>query len=187
MIKLINQTITLSKEVQVKVTLHAKQFADSRVYLDSSQSVKDKIQRDAYSGKLAEFAVYERLTDLGYNCSEPDLEIYPQKDRTWKPDLRLTVGKETRNVHVKCSPNKSKSWVFQADFAGRYDKEIFDNQNKTDIIYLTETTFDVNIIIYCIMDIQQALALMKLPRLRKLYGNKLCIYKEDIKLNETRS
>lgn len=180
MLLIIDETVELSKEDVEKCKTHATEFADSRIYKDSLQVNTEKIKLDAFNGKLAEFAVYRRLLLNGFNCLPPDTNIYSENNRSWKHDLEAKLeAKPSIKISVKSCDKNSHSWVFQADFSGRYDKSIFDC-SENHIIYLTEILSDNLVNIFAALSAKKAIGLMRLPRLRRLFGLKLCIYKSDL-------
>lgn len=129
MIQVINKLITIDKQYIEFCTKHATEFAASRIYQDSFQNSFDKIKLDSFVGKIGEFGVYFYLRSIGYSVNLPDISIYQRSDRNWNCDLVAKNKYFTNNVHVKSCVIDSSSWTFQADFSGRYDKEIFDCRN----------------------------------------------------------
>lgn len=178
-VKLINLEIEVPQNYIKKIELHSEEFLKSRNYQDSSQFDKDKIRKDAYLGKLAEFAVWMKLKKE-FECTEPDLTTLEKWSRSWEPDLTAKTKNKTYHISVKSCNFPMESWIFQANFTGRYDHSIFDCKDENHLIYLTQTLSNTNVNLYAVITSNKAIELMRLPRLRKLYGQKLCIYKEDV-------
>src|SRR5262245_25836486 len=134
LVQIINEPLVLSNQIVKRVTEHSEKYAKTHIYNDSFQNNRDKIKHDSYNGKLAEFAVYNRIIEKGFECTKPDLNIYDIDKRSWEHDLVVKANGLQYNIHVKSCDARWGSWVFQADFGGRYDKHIFDNRGKTDLI-----------------------------------------------------
>ena len=108
--------ITLSQEVYDR----CKQFADKRiagsasVYAYRGESNKAKMVEDCIIGTLGEFAAFEYLKLKGILVSEPDLNIYENKKKSFAEDLHNDLVK----IHVKSQSEKSfkrygSSWLLQ--------------------------------------------------------------------------
>lgn len=97
-----------------------KNFANKRIegssylYAYRGESSKNKMIDDCVIGTLGEWAAYYYLKNKGIKVSEPDMNIYPARRKTFNADL---FNKELR-VHVKSQSDKSfkyygASWLLQ--------------------------------------------------------------------------
>lgn len=94
-------------------------------------------EEDIISGAMAEFACYYYLKERGLEISEPDLNIYDAKDKSYSADL--VSGK--KKFHVKSQTKRSQrrygnSWLLQ-----RYDKIV---QKPLQGHYLMLCTTDID-------------------------------------------
>ena len=72
-----------------------------------------KFKADIYIGKMAEFAVYNFISQQGKSVTFPDIEIYQGGKKSFNADL--TVNNETP-IHVKScmeTHGYDNSWLFQ--------------------------------------------------------------------------
>ena len=82
------------------------------MYASRGQSDSMKTMMDRYYGKIAEWGVHDYLTRLGKHPTEPDMEIYDVKDKSFDADLQT----HDLDFHVKCcKETENPSWVFQRD------------------------------------------------------------------------
>lgn len=108
--------IIINKDTQKKCGDFAQRrlFGSHTLYKKRGENDLAKIRQDIYCGALAEFAVYNYLQMDNLDCSEPDLQIYASKAKSYAPDL-VAGGK---NIHVKSQSQESAdrwglSWTFQ--------------------------------------------------------------------------
>ena len=108
--------IIISKDTVKKCADFAEKriVGSSKLYKARGEKWVEKIKSDIYNGALGEFGAYLHFINMGLLCSEPDLEIYEQKSKSYAPDLILGDMK----LHVKSQSNDSAakhglSWTFQ--------------------------------------------------------------------------
>ena len=66
-------------------------------YSKRGQNNEQKRQKDAFVGKLGEYAVYNSLKGKIPNIVEPDVQVYAAKQKSWDFDLKG----DGVNLHVK--------------------------------------------------------------------------------------
>ena len=139
-------------------------------YARRNQVNLEKIKKDIYQGKIAEFMVSIYYAKLGKKVSVPDLEIYGKYRKSFDADLVINGT----NVHVKscaANPRWSPSWVFQ----------------KNDKITQGETEDWLCLVVLeegggGWFSVYQAKSLkFKPPRLEYLRDSKTCLYWDDLK------
>jgi hypothetical protein len=105
------------QEVLDKINAFAELQAKERydLYVSRNPNVSlDKIQKDCFYGKIAEFAVAYMFRSLNYPCTNPDISVHPvEKDNLWN-DVEILTNNGYRSVSVKnCIDRGDISWVFQ--------------------------------------------------------------------------
>lgn len=127
--------IKLSKDVEQACI----DFADARLkgsselYKRRGEARLEKIRQDIITGALAEFAVKECVQSDARYCSEPDLTIYEQANKSYAADLES----ENCQIHVKSQTKEASerwglSWIFQKN------DPLVRQPESTDIIALTQ-------------------------------------------------
>jgi len=79
-----------------------------------------RIKHQTATGKMGEFMSQAFLRGLGYDCSNPDCEIYSGKGKSWASDL--FVGEHKIAVKTQDASSASRfgsSWIFQKGGHGR--------------------------------------------------------------------
>ena len=150
-------------------------------YKKRHQHNPERIKWNYFVGKIGEFAVYEYLTNLGYECTPPDLTI--TSDKSYAADLIC----EGRYIHVKTCEDApryrytriERSWVFQKN-----DRLIY-NPHPDDfialcILYENNSSFYVNVwkIIRASFFIKNRL--YKPLKVKRLNATKTAIYFDDV-------
>jgi hypothetical protein len=179
LLKSINVTLSLLDDEIALARKHAKAFADSRIYPDSGQIDREKIEKDAYQGKLAEFAVKRYLESKGCKVIGPDLEIYPPKLRSWEFDLKCIYEGKEWHISVKSTNDRyDPSWIFQADNNGRYDKSLQDPETIVVCCLITGGGYAATLCFHLSAD--KVKALWGEPRRDNLKGKKKALYKRTV-------
>lgn len=83
-------------------------------YHTRNQNNVEKIKKDIYNGKLAEFMVFNFLLYHNKNPSPPDIMIYGKKNKNFECDIKTPMV----NIHVKSCDATSpypNSWLFQPE------------------------------------------------------------------------
>lgn len=108
--------VNISEEVYKKCEdFSIKRIVGSEgLYSYRGESRKEKMIEDVLVGTLGEWAVEAHLKSLGYDCSEPDMNIYDKKKKSFSADLYVDDFK----IHVKSQGLKSakrygNSWLLQ--------------------------------------------------------------------------
>jgi hypothetical protein len=169
---------TISDEVLSKVYKFSNEINTS-FYSSRNQFNNDKRKRDQVVGKLGEFGVYNYVSAKFPDLSQPDLNIYEVRKKSWDFDLKAS----NLNLHVKSQDvNQGKrygvSWIFQVG-----DKEIF-NPKLESYVSFTSVDLDTNTVkilgFVKVQDLHDK-KLFKLPKLKHLQEmNKLAVYYSDL-------
>ncbi len=148
-------------------------------YKRRNQFSVNKIKQDVYNGKMAEFGVYEFLSDR-FEVSEPDIQVYSARQKSFDADLFLTNknGKEVK-IHVKSqhidSANRfGKSWSFQPEDVLTFSPD--ENDTVCFCLVHDDTTIEILKNIKAVDLVNR----YKDPKLPKLKGKKRVIYFEDL-------
>ena len=111
-----------------------RMLSSAKLYAKRGEQNLEKIFKDILGGTIAEFAVQAYLLSDGSDCTDPDLEIYSSRAKSYAPDL-FSAGKR---IHVKSQSRESAerhglSWSFQ-----KKDPLVWGAHEK-DFIVLTQT------------------------------------------------
>tara|TARA_R110001632_G_scaffold220795_1_gene350927 strand:- start:148 stop:654 length:507 start_codon:yes stop_codon:yes gene_type:complete len=150
--------------------LFAKYSASSSTdeYARRSQFNKDKIVKDIYNGKKAEFLVYNFLISQERKLNSPDLNIYGKHNKSYDSDLILVNIK----IHVKSHEVNHKfpvSWVFQ-----KTDPLLKVEENN----YLALVVLNKDTNYMYLKEIAEVH--FRPPVKQQLRKTKLCLYESDI-------
>ena len=138
-------------------------------YARRNQNDINKIKIDIYSGKVAEFMVYNYLVSRGKHVTKPDLDIYDKHHKSFDSDL-VSDGV---NLHVKShfvNPRFPVSWVFQ-----KKDKITSDAGDDYLCLVVMKENWDNWFYIKAakLLDFKQ-------PVKESLRATKVCIYEKDL-------
>jgi hypothetical protein len=148
------------------------------------QSNISKISQDIVSGALAEFGVRDILRrHLEYDTvSEPDLNLYVGKQKSFSADLVGTVHGDSHLVHVKSYSNpKWSSWVFTYN-PDRGDVDVLIESPKIND-YLALTYVDLiggTVSLRYYLQAGKVLNCYRPPILPQLKFSKVVLYPEDL-------
>lgn len=151
--------------------LFAKYSYDSSLdeYRKRNQFNKNKIIKDIYNGKKAEFLVYNYLVRKGKKLNSPDVNIYDKRNKSYDADLSV----DGINIHVKShlkNENYPVSWVFQTK-----DPLLF-KKNDNDYLALVVVSDKSYMYVKYISKVS-----FKDPIKKVLKTNKSCVYEKDIR------
>jgi hypothetical protein len=153
---------------------------DTSYYAKRNQNNNEKRKKDQLIGKLGEFAVYSLYKEQYPGLSEPDLNIYSAKKKSWDFDLKApTINLHVKSQDIEQGKKYGVSWIFQVG-----DKEIFNSTVPSSIAF---TTVDiksgfVNVLGITAVDTLHNKKLFKLPKLEYLQKmNKVAVYLDDLK------
>lgn len=146
-------------------------------YSRRNQNNVEKIKKDIYNGKLAEFGVYYMLKNK-FKVNAPDLKIYSARGKSFDADITLinTKGKKVelhiKSQHVSSAKSFGKSWSF----------------HPTD--FLTTSPSDNDVIVLCLVHDDKNIEILKKikaidvvdqygdPAIPRLKGKKKVLYWE---------
>jgi len=164
-----------------------KQITTSRAhYKRRNQSNSTRIVKQITDGKMGEIIAARYLRNNGFDCNNPDFEIYSSRKKSFEADLFCGQGNTKQNVHVKTQNSQSaarygSSWVFQAGGAGYgHSDPCLGTSNDDWCVFVTLDCNDESASIVgplCMTDVHQH---FKDPKLSHLVGIKKCVYLEDI-------
>jgi hypothetical protein len=144
-------------------------FSSLDEYKKRNQLNKEKIIKDIYNGKIAEFLVYNFLISKQKKINAPDLNIYNKYNKSYDADLVL----ENANIHVKShivNNNFPVSWVFQ-----KKDPLLL---KVNDDEFLALVVMKNNINYMYLKKISEVK--FKQPLKESLRKTKVCIYEKDL-------
>jgi hypothetical protein len=162
----------LDEYTMCRCSLFAKYSTESSLdeYSRRNQNNAEKIKNDIKTGKMAEFMVYNYLTENGKIATKPDLDIYDKHQKSYDADM--VVG--NAELHVKSHLKNDRfpvSWVFQ-----KQDK-VTSTDSEND--YLCLVVMDE--FAGCSLYLKSAKkATFKEPKKECLKKTKVCIYESDL-------
>lgn len=164
-------TIEISNEVRELSLDFAERVIDSNVthYAKRNQTNKKKIINDICVGKIAEFAVNRYFKLRGIDCTQPDLNVYEAKKKSFDADLIISCVK---HIHVKSQLDSSAkrygtSWMFQ-----KTDK-LITQPKATDYIALCLTKDGLSeVMIKSFLKADAVTDKYDLPKLPQLYSKR---------------
>lgn len=167
------------KQVGDYQTQQCKLFAEYstesslEMYKDRNQLDEHKIFKDIFTGKLAEYMVYNYFIERNVNVSTPDLNIYNSNRKSYDADIRV----DDIGIHVKSHEVNEIypiSWVFQKN-----DPLVLHRDDST---YLCLVVFNGAENYMYIVQVKEVD--FKEPIKEKLRETKVCLYERDIEGHE---
>lgn len=92
-----------------------KMTESKKTWNDRHSTPNERMHQATIIGKLGEIAVSNYLKSLGFDCNDPDFNIYQGKKKSYSADLQINGS---LNIHVKTQDIKMReilgdsSWVF---------------------------------------------------------------------------
>lgn len=140
-------------KIPKRIYIKCKKFSENRLssskstYSYRGESRECKMLDDVRIGCIGEWAVSIYLTDMGFECSEPDMNIYEKNKKSFDADLYV----DDIHIHVKSQGIESakrygNSWLFQ-----RSDS-LVSNPDDNEIIAFTNVDLEnrtVEILGFC--------------------------------------
>jgi hypothetical protein len=118
---------------------------DNSYYIKNRKASQSKVKSQIRYSKIVEFAIAEFLNNEFGKTTQPDVQIYGSKDKSWDSDLQLEFGGETYKIHCKsCSTETSKkfgtSFIFNTgNTKGKFGKDkLFDSSDPLDYVCFAE-------------------------------------------------
>src|SRR5713101_8322115 len=160
---------------------------NAKKYARRNQFDTDKIKQDITTGKLAELGVWQKVSELLPDLSEPDFAIYQKKDKNWSADLQSPSGIRVgvKSQVIQSEINYGRSWVFQCRMGASYDIDtgIFGNADPNHYVCFVSLNVPKKIgelrAIVKVNWLHQK-KLFKAMKLAKLQNNKVAVYWEDL-------
>lgn len=155
----------------------SKYYEECRNQPDTSKN-----NLDHFYGKIAEFAVYNYLSNK-FDISLPDVEIYSAKNKSYDSDLIITKNNgDEILIHVKSQHTNrvnryGKSWMFQ-----QRDK-LITNPKDNDVIILCSIIDSKTIEIMNYFKAKDLTKFYRDPMKKELIGlidPKTCLYYDDL-------
>lgn len=171
--------ILASDIIKIKQFVEDSFSTSTDEYARRNQNNIEKIKKDIYNGKLAEFGVYYILKDK-FTVNEPDLKIYNAGGKSFDADLSFLNKKGSKiELHIKSQHITSvnsfgKSWSF----------------HPTDSLTTSPTESDV--IVLCVVYDSETVEILKKvkaidivgkygePTVPRLKGKKKVLYWETV-------
>lgn len=172
---------------ELDVCKNFSESVDTSHYSKRGQNNEQKRQKDAFVGKLGEYAVYNSLKGKILNIVEPDVQVYAAKQKSWDFDLKGDgVNLHVKTQDIEQGEKYGVSWIFQYGNGKNqhYDKEIFDKITPNQYIAFVSLSLKENFaLIRAIvkLDFLHDKKLFGLPKLEHLQkANKKAVYLKDI-------
>lgn len=145
-------------------------------YKRRGQSDESKIKKDMYYGKLAEYAVWLMYSEMGHECTKPDIAVYKARNKSFDADL---VVNDTHNLHVKNqllsqAQRFGLSWMFQKN------DPLVKNPLYSDYVVFTVTASPNDVLVYEPKKAMHLLDAYTYPKKKELRKTKLTIYGKRI-------
>lgn len=149
------------------------------------QSNPRRIIHQTAVGKMGELMACDYLRGLGYECSDPDFQVYKARQKSWDSDMYLTLT-HRHKVACKAQDEESarrfgQSWIFQkgGHGFGHTDPVIQKGESLSVFVSLNlkEKTAEVRGP-FRMCDLRP---LFKPPRIERLRFSKVALYWEDMK------
>ena len=145
----------------------------------------EKMMMDNIVGKIGEWAVCFQCWKEGYNCSEPDMEIYTSSGKSFDADLIL----EGQDMHVKSQSVESAerygtSWTFQKGGRGYGHTDPIISEGGGYGIFTVVDIRNKCVDIYGPLTTEEVRDKLRDPKLERLKATKTCLYLEDFKILE---
>ena len=149
------------------------------------QSNPRRIIHQTAVGKMGELMACDYLRGLGYECTDPDFQVYKARQKSWDSDMYLTLT-HRHKVACKAQDEESarrfgQSWIFQkgGHGFGHTDPVIQKGESLSVFVSLNlkEKTAEVRGP-FRMCDLRP---LFKPPRIERLRFSKVALYWEDMK------
>jgi hypothetical protein len=161
----------------------AKQFANERLKLSESlyrirgEAKVSKMAHDIVVGLLGEYAVQTYLNSLGLNCSEPDITIHTERQKSFGADLKFDGGYfHVKSQSVESASKYGASWLFQKE-----DRTLTLPSENGFMAFCLVNGREVEIkAIVSHLDISECKELLKTPKVYKYQFTKVAVYLDDV-------
>ena len=149
------------------------------------QTNPKRIKHQTAVGKMGELVAYDWLIQKGYNCSEPDFNIYSGRNKSWESDMYILSSHGKFKVACKAQDEVSakrfgRSWIFQkgGNGFGHTDPVIQSGESLSVFVSLNleKETGEV----MGPFRMQDMRPLFKEPRVKRLRYSKVALYWEDM-------
>lgn len=175
------KTIAVSPETIALCRDFAERSVHSSLshYEKRGQGNVTKVKDDITTGKVVEFAICQALRSHSINCSEPDIEVYEAKRKSYSADLMF--GESLENA-IHCKAQKASqglaygiSWIFQ-----KYDGLVC-KPKPNDYIALASIADSLNVVELRHFVRADAVKSLYAPlKLLHLNKSKTCLYQSDL-------
>ena len=143
-----------------------------------------RVKMQTADGKMGEWLAVKYLKSKGLSCTDPDMEIYSRKHKSFDADMR--IGKHHIHCKTQCADSASKfgiSWVFQAgakySYGGHTDPIVASGEGLAIFVKLNKKEKSGTVLgPFRMRDLR---TYFKDPKLKHLKGIKICLYWDDIK------
>jgi hypothetical protein len=180
----------ISPDIFEKCTKFARDSVSTSLdkYARRNQFDVEKIVKDIRNGKIGEEGVWEKVSKLYPDLSQPDHKIYQKKDKSWSPDLsddQADFKLAVKSQDIDSSLAFGESWVFQFGNGGKYDCDsaVFKESDPNHYVAFVSLNVPKRTgEIKAIVKIQwlHDKKLFKEMQKASLRGNKVAVYYEDL-------
>jgi hypothetical protein len=181
------QTITFNDEEWDAIYNSCNKFAYQEIQTTEKQRNRrnqwnrEKMVMDNRVGKIGEWAVAFQMWNNNIECTEPDMEIYTVKKKSFDADLTY---KDNIDLHVKSQSVVSAqrygaSWTFQKGGRGYGHTDPILRSGDGEAIFSIVDEKKKMVDIYGPIDLDTLRNNLRDPMLKKLRDTKACLYLSD--------
>ena len=170
--------ITMDNTYKLKIIDFAEKCyrTNKAEYKRRGQDNPSKIKQDIYYGKLAEYAVWLTYIEMDQECTQPDVAVYKNKNKSYAADM---IVNNAHNLHVKSQLLKQAeqfglSWMFQKN------DPLVKSPLLSDYVVLCLTVNTNKVRVFEPINAKDLVKKYKKPKKRQLQSTKLALYGKDI-------
>ena len=145
-----------------------------------------RIKHQTSVGKMGEFVTQEFLSTLGYECTDPDCEVYTGRNKSWASDLFVNEHKiAVKTQDLDSALRFGKSWIFQKGGYGFGHVDPIIHGGKSFAVFVTLDLNEKSASVQGPFNMKDLRPHFKEPKVPSLRFSKLALYWDDIKDIET--
>jgi hypothetical protein len=171
-------------EIWHKCRLYAENEFDSTKNMRArrGQTNEQRIKHQTAVGKMGEYVTHEFLSTLGYECTEPDCEVYTGRKKSWASDLFVDEHKiAVKTQDLDSAMRFGKSWIFQKGGYGFGHTDPVIDGGKSFAVFVTLDLNEKGAYVNGPYDMKVLRSYFKDPKVPSLRFSKTALYWEDIK------
>lgn len=150
------------------------------------QSNPEKIKHQTMVGKMGELLAWNHLNVMGYDCSEPDFNIYKGSRKSWESDMFIEHGGRRWKVACKSQDMESakkygRSWIFQKNGVGHGHTDPVISKGDSLSVFVSVDLENRDCEVLGPFDMHDLRPKFKEPRIKWLAFSKVALYWDDMK------